>query len=146
MNINKRNTYSGNFIRDEDFITGIGFDINLLGKLMGKKKNTNFDFYHKDGISIDGTVRIKKYHPLLNKILIDKRAGQKRRKLIIESVHKFWYFGYYWCLVYRIDGSDSHGGFDYKNVNSIDINILNNIKSVENNFEFEDTNLNWEQF
>ena len=146
MNISKRNTYTGNFLTKEDFITGIGFDYSLLGRLMGKKKSHEFDFYHEDGISIDGTVRIKKSHPLLNKILIDKRFGKNRRRVIIESVHKHWHSGYYWCLIYRVLGTESHGGFDYKNVNSIDSTIIKSVESVELNWEFEDTNLNWKQF
>lgn len=140
--IYNRNTYDGEFLTKDDFITGIGYDTQLLGKLM-KKKDNEFDFYHENGMSIDGTIRVKKYHPLLNKVIIDNRDGEKG---IIESVHKHWYYGNYWCLVFRKMGTKSHGVLNFKNENSIDKTTLQAIKETEKNWIFEDNNLTWNKF
>ena len=144
MNIYNRNTYETENLKTEDFIRGIGFDNNLLVKLNCLKKSNEFDFYHEEGVSIDGTIRIKKYHPLLNQILID--SCDNDRELIVESVHKHWYQGYYWCLVYRIVGTKSHGTLFYKNINSIDTTIINGVDETINTKFFKDTTINWNNF
>ncbi len=147
--IYNRNTYEGKFLRKEDFITGLGFNTSILGKLREIKeikKSSEFDFYHENGMSIDGTIRVKKYHPLLNKVLIDNREDENGRELIVESVHKHWYNGYYWMLVYRIGGTKSHGSFSFKNINSIDSTILEGIEEDTKNITFKEDGLNWDKF
>lgn len=146
--IHSRNTYEGQFLKKEDFITGLGFDTYILGKLKNLKiKKTNeFDFYHENGTSIDGTIRIKKYHPLLNKVLIDNREGKEYRELVIESVHKHWHIGYYWTLVYRINGTKSHDICFFKNENSIDSIVLEGIQETKDFLAFKEYGINWEQF
>jgi len=139
-----REIYEGEHLKKDDFIRGIGYNTSLLAKL-SKKDNTH-DYYHEAGISIDGTIRIKREHPLLNKILIDYREGKNSREIIIESIHKHWYYGYYWCLVYRTIGTKSHGVLNYKNENSIDSTILEAIVEIHKNIQFKDKALNWSIF
>lgn len=140
--IYNRNVYEGEFLKKEDFIRGLGFNTSILTKL-NKKRTAEFDFYNKDSIAIDGSIRIKKFHPLLNKIIIDSRDGQK---VIIESVHKHWYNGYYWCIVYRTLGTRSHGTLYYKNENSIDSTIIEAVEETINNWKFMNCDLQWKQF
>lgn len=139
-----REIYEGEHLKKEDFIRGIGYNTSLLEKLL-KKDNTH-DYYHEAGMSIDGTIRIKREHPLLNKVLIDNREDKNSRELIVESVHKHWYFGYYWVLVYRIGGTKSHGTLFYKNTNSIDSAIIEGIGETIENILFKDKSLNWGNF
>ncbi len=143
-----RNTYEGNFLTKDDFIRGLGYDTSLLIRLRKVKNQENVkeDYYHEAGMSIDGTIRVKKFHPLLNKILIDNNENKNKRELIIESIHKHWHIGYYWCLVYRTVGTKSHGTLYFKNINSIDSTILESIDRARTNITFKDTTLNWDKF
>lgn len=140
--IYNRVTYSSGLLEKEDFVYGLGFNTELLRHFM-KKKSDEYDFYHEDGMSIDGTIRKKKYHPLLNKVLIDLREDKNKREVVIESVHKHWYYGYYWCLVFRAVGTNSHGTLYFKNENSIDYSILEGIDNTHNNYKFKNKKLNW---
>lgn len=144
-----RNTYETKNLVKEDFIYGLGFNSSLLIQLRKIKNITDsneFDFHHEDSIGIDGKIRVKKYHPLLNKILIDDREDKNSRELIIESVHKHWYNGYYWVAVYRMLGTKSHGICYFKNVNCIDETIIESINETIEEIKFKDKNINWNQF
>ncbi len=152
MSISNREIYEGEHLKADDFISGIGFDNSLLCKLRELRPTVyNEHNYHiKTFTAIDGTVKNKKYHPLLGKVLIDKRKDEDglggNRHLIIESVHRHWYFGTYWTIVYRMAGTKSHGTLSYKNENCINSVILEEIESVKSNVTFKDKTLSWEQF
>lgn len=144
--IYNRNTYETENLVKEDFISGLGFNttlLNQLRKIKGIEKSTEFDYHHENSTAIDGSIRIKKFHPLLNKILIDSREDENERELVIESIHKHWYNGYYWVLVYRVNGTKSHGTLFYKNINSIDSTIIEGIEETINNVTFKDKTVNW---
>lgn len=143
MNIYNRNTYEGKFLKKEDFLNGLGFDNQLIRHFLNKRKENNeYNFHHETSTAIDGTLRVKKYHPLLNKIIVDTRDGEEG---IIESVHKHWYNGNYWVLVFRKEGTKSHGTLWYKNENSIDNTILESIEDTRKNWKFKD-NFSWNEF
>lgn len=147
--IYNRNTYETKNLVKEDFINGLGFNSSLLTQLRKIKNFTDsneFDFYHEDSVGIDGKLRVKKFHPLLNSILIDNREDENGRELIIESVHKHWYNGYYWIAIYRILGTKSHGICFFKNVNCIDKTIIEAINETIQFVNFKDININWKQF
>ena len=125
-----RETYNTENLKEEDFIKGIGFDLSLFNRFLESKniKRKVESYYHENGTSIDGTIRTKKFHPLLNKIIIDNRTGEKG---IIESIHRHWYFGEYWTLLFRKEGTRSHGSLIYKNINSISKITIDSIEETE---------------
>ncbi len=135
--IHHREIYQTENLTPEDFIHGIGFDTSLYCRILEKRNQlrTKDDYYHADGQSIDGTIRVKRFHPLLNKILVDIRDNQR---VIIESVHKHWYIGEYWCLVYRTIGTKSHGTLNFKNLSSINSITIESILETQENWKFED--------
>jgi hypothetical protein len=144
--IYSRNTYNTENLTHEDFIHGLGYDTSLynqIRKIRGIKKDNTYDYYHEDGISIDGTIRVKKEHPLLNKILIDIEDG---RELIIESIHRHWYIGYYWVIVYRIYGTRSHGTCIFKNENCTDYTVIEGVSDTLLTKKFKDKELSWEMY
>jgi hypothetical protein len=144
--IYSRNTYNTENLRHEDFIHGLGYDTSLYNKIIkirGIGKSSVDDYYHEDGISIDGTIRVKKEHPLLNKILIDIKDN---RELVIESVHRHWHIGYYWIILYRINGTKSHGTCIYKNENCVDSTVLECVYETLLTKKFKDKNLSWVMF
>lgn len=140
-----RKTYQGEYLTKSDFISGIGFDNHLLYTLLKLKNRQPEEYWSEDGIGIDGSIRKYKFHPLLNKILIDNREGRENRRLTIEYVGKHWYFGSYWTILYS-DENGSHGGIDFKNINCIDSSVLQSIKRTKKYFSFEDKKLSWDQF
>lgn len=144
--IYSRNTYNTENLTHEDFIHGLGYDTSLYNQIREIrciKKSSVDDYYHEDGMSIDGTIRIKKFHPLLNKVLIDIEDD---RELVIESVHRHWYIGYYWIILYRINGTKSHGTCIYKNENCVDSTILEGVNDTLLTKKFKDKELSWEMY
>jgi hypothetical protein len=149
MSIYHRIKYNTENLTKDDFIHGIGYNLSLYNQILKIRNiqiNTEHDYYHENSISIDGTIRIKKEHPLQNKILIDNRENKNSREIIIESIHKHWYFGYYWIIIYRIINTKSHGSIIYKNINSIDNTIFESIEETIKYITFKDNTLNWNIF
>jgi hypothetical protein len=138
-----RLSYDSNNLEKSDFIKGIGFNLNLLQILSKKRKDTSTCFWLKEGVSIDGSIRTVGQHPLLGRTLIDN-SSETPRKLIVECIYENWYYGTYLSIVYRIDGTNSHGGLDFRNLTCIDESIIQGINKTLKQVQIEGSR--WEDF
>lgn len=128
-----RLTYSTENLIQEDFITGINFNLSLLGKIIDSKPKYKEIYWLEDGVSIDGTIRIKSYHELLGKKIINTIT---KKEYLIDCVFKSWYYGCFWQLSAR-DENDSHATIYWENINSISDTILSSIKQNQIKFKIE---------
>lgn len=72
-------------------------------------------------------------------LLYGKRVQYNDGKIgIIECVNIHWYYGYYLILVYRIEGTKSHGTIFWENINCIDKGILDIIKETQKDWKLID--------
>lgn len=136
-------TYETKNLKHEDFIKGFSFNSRLIMELRRIKNIKQESYWHEAGFSIDGTERIKRYHPLLNKVIINQTTGERG---IIESVHKHWLSGTYWVLLYRKEGTQSHGTLWYKNINSINSIVIDAAKECKKKFKFEDSTITFDTY
>lgn len=132
----KRIKFQTENLTEDDYHLGFGFNKELLSeflKLRSIKDDNQNSHYLFDFVSIDGIQRKKSYHPLLGKKIHDLEDD---RILIIESVHTHWYFGFYKCLVYRMEGTRSHGTLIYENINCYDETVLEILEENKDKFVF----------
>lgn len=137
--IYSRDTYTTSNLDPSDFRLGLGFDLSLVSKI--EKLNERRDSYYLFTFTaIDGTLCEERYHPILGLRIQDKRDGKIG---IIESLHKHWLSGYYWVIVFRGEGTRSHGTLFIKNINSISGLIIDSIEKFNTNYTFlEEFNCN----
>jgi hypothetical protein len=132
--IYNRNTYKTKHLRESDFINGIGYDTSLYNQIL-KVRNiyprAKDEYWFEDDYSIDGSIRIKREHLLLNKIIQNKKTNEKYH---IEYIGKHWYCGYYWTIIARKDGTKSHATFYTDNINCIDKTIIDGIRSFKKRY------------
>lgn len=137
--ITHRIKYETENLTKDDFINGIGFDTSLYNKYRNIRNIPNddtHDYYCKTFTSIEGVLRVKKDHHLLNKVMVNIDS-ENDREVVIESVHKHWYFGFYWAIVYRTLGTNSHGLVFYENINSVSDIIIEGVAETKRDFKFK---------
>jgi hypothetical protein len=120
--IYSRNTYTTDNLTPDDFIHPLGWDYSLLGRYFSEK-NTIRDmdsYYLFTFTAIDGTICQERFHPILGRRIINSEGEIG----IIESLHKHWLAGNYWVILYRKEGTRSHGTLWLKNINSIDSIVI----------------------
>ena len=139
--IYSRNTYQTDNLTIEDFISPLGWDYSLLSNYHNQRGRSKEKSYYLFTVTaIDGTLCEERYHPILGLRIKDKRDGEIG---VIESLHKHWLSGYYWTIVYRKEGTRSHGTLFIKNINSIDSVVLESVEDFRKNYQFLDKfNLN----
>ena len=143
--INARNTYSTENLRPEDFICGFGVDMSLFHRIREKRGITETsgkqDYWLADGTSIDGSPRFKRYHPLLGQTIQNIKNGERG---VIEFVGRHWWMGWYWVLLYRKIGTQSHGQLFYKVENTVDKIILSAVEDTRLGYTFENKDIDWD--
>lgn len=143
--INTRNTYQTENLSESDFRLGLGYDTTLMNRLRyikskGNSKKICDSYWLESGYSIDGSIRIKRFHPLLGKTIVNKETN---KSYVIDSVHKHWYMGNYWVLT-AVDSKNSHTSLFYQNINCIDNTVIDGIKKTKENYYFVDQNCNFD--
>jgi hypothetical protein len=145
-----RYTYTTENLTVDDFKSGYGFNSSLYLEVVKKRKDgklhRSMNYYHENSYAIDGSFRKKAYHPLLNHILIRTNEDGTEEELIIESVHRHWHIGYYWMLIYRKEGTKSHGQLMYKNENCICDWLIESIEETKKEVRFKNKNLSWKMY
>ncbi len=129
----QRFAYTTENLTCDDFKLGITFDMRLLSKLMSNKVRKTESYYLFTHTSIDGILREEKYHPILGLKIYNKVDNEIG---IIESLHKHWYYGQYWEVIYRKENTRSHGMLSIKNINSISDIIISSIDDFEKDWKF----------
>lgn len=141
--IYSRNTYTTENLTESDFRLGLGYDLSLLNHLrqlrnIEREKESYYLFTHTN---IEGKLCEERFHPILGKVLINKKTLEK---VIIESLHKHWLLGNYWFIVYRKEGTRSHGTLWVKNINSIDKIVLEAVREANDEYYFEEKGLTFD--
>ena len=126
-----RNTYTTDNLSADDFISGIGFDMDLLNTYYKRKgiKIKSESFYLFSHHDICGEWHEANEHPLLGRKHIDNVTLNEVG--IIESVHKHWYYGFYYAMIYRKNGTRSHGVLQFENINSVSDVIINSVNDFK---------------
>lgn len=133
--IYSRNSYTTKNLTKEDFISPLGWDYSLLNGYLSQKGRINKESYYLFTFTaIDGTLCEKRYHPILGKRIINTKG----KIGIIESLHKHWLAGNYWVIIYRVDGTRSHGTLWLKNINSIDQLVIEAEQEFNKSWQFMD--------
>ncbi len=135
-----RLTPTGEFLKQEDYTLdyngkplGFGLHTTHYFKLNNARKQAGLpvreDFKdHYDlrvGCGIDGTPFDNRPHPLLGKVIKNVLSEDV---YIIEAVYKHFDYGYYWTLLIRREGTQSHGTLWWENINCKYDLIVNDIK------------------
>jgi len=133
--IYSRNFYQTKNLKEEDFIHPLGWDYSLLGSYLLKRSHSNKESYYLfTHTAIDGTLCEERYHPILGKRIINLKGEVG----IIESLHKHWLSGNYWVILYRQEGTRSHGTLWLKNINSIDKVVIEADLDFQRKWKFLD--------
>jgi len=92
-------------------------------------------FDTRTGFAIDGTALCTGYHPWHDNVLIKKETGEK---YIIDLVSKHHYYGSYWVIMFRKEGTKSHGTIFWENIDCHDPTMLEGIEDAHLRFDMVD--------
>ena len=104
-------------------------------KLLPLREDFQEEWEARDGYNIEGRKFNTRHHPLHDKIFLEKKTG---KRYVVDGVHKQHYFGYYYSLLIREEGTKSHGVIYWENINCREPNVLEGIEESHERFEVID--------
>jgi len=135
-----------NLLSDNDYRIGFGLNNSHYFKVARKREKLGLptrDLYKetyenisRDGLyDITGKKIVSKYHPLHDKMLLEKETGIKYH---IDIVSIGYHYGKIMTLVTRADGSKSHGCKDWDILLGGDPDTIQRVKENRENYTLID--------
>jgi hypothetical protein len=131
----------GNHLEEKDYVTGFGlhtthyFEVCKAREAAGLPTRKDFkdDYDLREGCGITGEPFNTRPHPLLGKRIKSRKTGEE---YVIEAVYKHFDYGFYWTILIRREGTQSHGTLWWENITCKYDLIVNDIEENRNEFFF----------